>query len=93
MTNELTVSKLRDIIGVKETSEQTVTILMAMLHGLTEYTFNGDVIELSIYRAKDICESLDIPKEQVDEILKKFGQFSKTIRKNSPMARALFGGE
>ena len=81
------------LMGIPKDSEQyeQVAVLMAMLYGLTEHTFSGDVVELSIYRAKDICKLLDIPEDEVNETLNKFKQFAKAMRNSNPMANALFG--
>lgn len=86
-------NRFKELAGVKEGSEnyEQIVVLMAMLFGLTENTWSGDVMELSIYRAKDICELLDIPEDEVNETLKKFGQFAKAMRNSNPMAKALFG--
>tara|TARA_Y100000034_G_C6910429_1_gene424499 strand:+ start:13914 stop:14156 length:243 start_codon:yes stop_codon:yes gene_type:complete len=70
---------------------ERIAVLMAVLLGLTENTWNGDVVELSLYRAKDICSLLEIPEGTVDDTLRKFGIFSKIVRQNNPMARAFFG--
>ena len=85
--------QFRTLMGVSENSEQyeQVAVLMAMLYGLTENTWSGDVMELSIYRAKDLCKLLDIPEDEVNETLRKFGQFAKAMRNSNPMAKALFG--
>lgn len=80
-------------MGIPEDSEQydQVAVLMAMLFGLTENTWSGDVVELSIYRAKDICNLLNIPEEEVNETLRKFGLFAKAMHNSNPMAKAFFG--
>lgn len=85
--------QFRNLMGISESSEQyeQVAVLMAMLYGLTENTWNGDVVALSVYRAKDICKLLDIPEDEVNETLKKFSQFAKAMRNSNPMAKAFFG--
>lgn len=89
------ISRLGEIIGVDESSENYdhIAVLMAMLLGLTENTWNGDVVELSVYRAKDICQCLNIPESKVDEVLRNFSRFAKAMRQRNPMAKAFFGDD
>lgn len=85
-------TQFRELAGEKDSENyEQIAVLMAVLFGITENVWNGDVITLAIYRAKDICKLLDIPEEEVNEILRKFGQFAKAMRKSNPMARAFFG--
>lgn len=65
---------------------QTVTVLMALLQGLMENTTNGDVVLLSYYKAKDLCGSLGIDGEVFEETVRRYLQFSDSIRKRNPLA-------
>ena len=68
-----------------ETS-QTVAILLAMLHGIVTNTTSGDVIELGVYHAKDICQQAGIPESSFEEVAKKFAAYSKAARSWNPLA-------
>lgn len=67
-------------------NSQTVAILLAILHGITTNTTSGDVIELSIYHAQDICRELQIDEVVFREVVGKFVRFSKKARNWNPLA-------
>lgn len=67
-------------------SLQRLAVLMTILHGITENTFNGDVISLAIYRAKSLCEGMQISEELFAETCERYVAFSKALRANNPMS-------
>jgi TRAP-type mannitol/chloroaromatic compound transport system substrate-binding protein len=67
-------------------NSQTVLILLAILQGITENTTSGDVIELSIYRAEDMCRAIGVSKDEFKEVVNRFVQFSKQVRGWNPLA-------
>lgn len=64
----------------------TVLILMLILESITANTFNGDVIELSIFRAKNRCEALGINLDTFEVVVTKFVAVAKALRGRNPLA-------
>lgn len=67
-------------------NSETVLILLAILQGIIENTTNGDVIELSIYRAKDLCAKFGIDEEMFESVVERFLVISKKLRSRNPLA-------
>jgi hypothetical protein len=67
-------------------NSEIVMILLAILQGITTNTTSGDVIELGIYHAKDMCEAAGISEDKFKEVVGKFAQFSKNCRSWNPLA-------
>ncbi len=67
-------------------NSETILILMMLLQSITTNTTNGDVVVLSIYRTKDVCEQLGIDESVVREVLNRFLNLSKILRSKNPLA-------
>lgn len=68
-----------------QTSEE-VTILMAMLAGITALTTSSDVLYLAMHDALAICARHGLPPERVAPVLQQFLAESKKLRQHNPFA-------
>ncbi len=66
-------------------SQNQITVLMAILVGITENTLSGDVIALSVYRAKDICHNLGVDEDIFEDTVKRYLKFSADVKARHPM--------
>lgn len=67
-------------------NSQTILILVALLHGITENTTSGDVIALATYRARDMCLQAGIDEELFRRVVTRFGEYAKKTRAWNPLA-------
>ena len=67
-------------------SSQKMLVLMSLLHGLLKNTTNGDVVFLSTFHGRRLCERLGIDQEIIDETIIQYLQFSDKVRSTNPMA-------
>jgi transketolase C-terminal domain/subunit len=79
------LSETQIALQLSENSE-VVTILLAILHGITVNTTSGDVLELGISHAKSITDAAGISEEKFREVVAKFAQFSIKARSWNPLA-------
>ena len=68
-----------------ESLDEAGTILLAILTGLTENVMSSDVIELSVWRAEDICLSLGMNKETFGRFARRFLEVAKQARQKNPL--------
>lgn len=74
-------------IDLQSSENSTVVlILLAILQSITENTTSGDVIYLSICRAKDMCIAAGVSEADFQQVVTKFVKFSKQARSWNPFA-------
>ena len=59
---------------------------MSLLFGLTEHTTNGDVLQLAVWRAQNLCRKLGVDEVAFEGAIRKYGDFSQQIRAKNPLA-------
>lgn len=74
------------IEGLSYENSQVMLTLLSLLLGITENTTSGDVIALSMYRAKDLSEQLGVSEEIARDTLQKFDAISRRLRSWNPLA-------
>ena len=67
-------------------NSDAVLILMAMLASITKYTTSGDVLQLGVMDAVDICASYGLAPEQVRPIAEQFLRTSRKLRNWNTLA-------
>lgn len=63
-----------------------MAVLLALLEGITANTYNGDVIQLSVFRAKDTCRNLGIDEDLAHDVITRYLRVAKNIRSKNVMA-------
>ena len=67
-------------------SSDAVLILMAMLASITRYTTSGDVLQLGVMDAVDICARYGLSPEQTRPIAEQFLRSSRKLRNWNTLA-------
>ncbi len=67
--------------------ERQATILMLLLHSITENVLSGDVIALATIRARDLCLAAGLTPVEFEEALDRYRVYSATLRDRNPLSR------
>lgn len=79
-------SSKQDEMAIFSSKSDEMVILLSLLEGITANTTNGDVIYLSVLRAKGTCQKLGIDGELAEDIIRKYLRVAKNIRSKNVMA-------